>query len=517
MDLLDAPPIILPKGIVVNTTDVYAEVASFPVLPVEKIRRYWHVYTITNKKLKDPTACRLEHFWWHVWGSDRRDLSGKKLARLFEDISTGPTFVPLRSVANRWEGPDMPPVMPSVIRHANSADSRGAQNGELGSRNHRHEIMGETALRSLSSSASKPPPAHPILKKSRGPSTTTPRPTARFLSPHGSPDESPKDPEMPSSSSATTAVSAMKAAMTPSPAKKKGHHTKRFVASSANKRRPMLPPRRGSSQTSVTGTVESSSRETPSSVGSSQTPDSQRGISPIAEGATYGSSKGSAESPLQPTLSAKAAGKRPAAPRRLTSEKKSSHKAKGSASPLLRSAVLDQAAREPSLSQSQPLAELPAPAAEFKIPALPSRSATYSEATPAPTSMEERPAAAPPMGRSSSHNGYERFKSHNFASSYKPGLFTGATASTTNIAAQGTIIDQSGVGALPPVSPIYGGDDPHGTLTSRGSSASLYEHRFTPTQPSPLASMPLARTKSQLTLLLERQKERTGDKSWSKR
>lgn len=65
------------------------------------------VYTITNKKLKDPTACRLEHFWWHVWGSDRRKLSGEKLARLFEDISTGPTFVPLRSVANRWEGPDV--------------------------------------------------------------------------------------------------------------------------------------------------------------------------------------------------------------------------------------------------------------------------------------------------------------------------------------------------------------------------------------------------------------------------
>ena len=42
MDLLDVPPIILPKGIVVNTTDVYAEVASFPVIPVENIRRYWH-------------------------------------------------------------------------------------------------------------------------------------------------------------------------------------------------------------------------------------------------------------------------------------------------------------------------------------------------------------------------------------------------------------------------------------------------------------------------------------------
>lgn len=43
MDLLDAPPVILlPKGIVVNTKDVYAEVASHAVLPTEKIWRYWH-------------------------------------------------------------------------------------------------------------------------------------------------------------------------------------------------------------------------------------------------------------------------------------------------------------------------------------------------------------------------------------------------------------------------------------------------------------------------------------------
>jgi hypothetical protein len=73
---------------------------------------FFKVYTVTNKKLKDPTACRLEHFWWHVWGSDRRNLSGEKLAQLFEDISTGPTFVPLRSVANRWEGPDV-----SLLNH----------------------------------------------------------------------------------------------------------------------------------------------------------------------------------------------------------------------------------------------------------------------------------------------------------------------------------------------------------------------------------------------------------------
>ena len=63
------------------------------------------VYTTTNKQLEDPTARRLENFWWHVWGSDRRFLHGHVLARLYEDISVGPTFVPLRGPPNRWEGP----------------------------------------------------------------------------------------------------------------------------------------------------------------------------------------------------------------------------------------------------------------------------------------------------------------------------------------------------------------------------------------------------------------------------
>jgi hypothetical protein len=40
-------------------------------------------------------------------GSDRQHLSGHVLAKLYEDISLGPTFVPLRGPPNRWEGPDV--------------------------------------------------------------------------------------------------------------------------------------------------------------------------------------------------------------------------------------------------------------------------------------------------------------------------------------------------------------------------------------------------------------------------
>lgn len=63
------------------------------------------VYTTTFRRLEDPTASRLEAFWWHVMGSDRRFLSGKALAKMFEEISTGPSFAPLRGPPNRFPNP----------------------------------------------------------------------------------------------------------------------------------------------------------------------------------------------------------------------------------------------------------------------------------------------------------------------------------------------------------------------------------------------------------------------------
>ena len=60
------------------------------------------VYTTTFRRLEDPTASRLEAFWWHVMGSDRRFLSGKALAKMFEEISKGPSFTPLRGPSNRF-------------------------------------------------------------------------------------------------------------------------------------------------------------------------------------------------------------------------------------------------------------------------------------------------------------------------------------------------------------------------------------------------------------------------------
>lgn len=39
---MEPPPMILPKGIVFNTDRVYKEVASYTIVPPEKIYEYWH-------------------------------------------------------------------------------------------------------------------------------------------------------------------------------------------------------------------------------------------------------------------------------------------------------------------------------------------------------------------------------------------------------------------------------------------------------------------------------------------
>ncbi|PHH70149.1 hypothetical protein CDD83_5506 [Cordyceps sp. RAO-2017] len=159
-------PMMLPKGIVVNTSDIYQEVARYPTVPADKVWEYWHVYTTTNKRLQDPTARRLENFWWHVWGSDRRFLSGRALARLYEDISIGPTIVPLQGPPNRWEGPNaLLMTRQMVVAHL------------VQERDQRRKLAppptakpSDASVKSLSSSNfSKPAAPHPILKKSRAP------------------------------------------------------------------------------------------------------------------------------------------------------------------------------------------------------------------------------------------------------------------------------------------------------------------------------------------------------------
>jgi hypothetical protein len=72
------------------------------------VDRSFLVYTTTNRRLLDPTAERLENYWWRIWGSQKRSLRGATVARLFVEISNGTSFVPLLGPADHDESGTRP-------------------------------------------------------------------------------------------------------------------------------------------------------------------------------------------------------------------------------------------------------------------------------------------------------------------------------------------------------------------------------------------------------------------------
>ncbi|KAI1875948.1 uncharacterized protein JN550_001444 [Neoarthrinium moseri] len=503
---MEPPPMILPKGIVFNIDRVYKEVAAYPVVPPEKIYEYWHVYTTTFGKLKDPTASRLENFWWHVLGSDRRSLSGATLARLFEHISNGPTFVRLKGPPNRYEGPSSP----STADKSAVPSSKGHQpDSQQHDDDNPLEMTG--SMRPIQSSSSKPPPAHPILKKPRGPSTSGPRPTARFVSPHQS--EAEDDEKESSADSSTSAAGreddAGKRTSNSAPAKEKQKKSslsvpkkKAFVASSSSKRRPAMP-RRQSSQSSATGSEVGSREERPSLT--TRFSGSQRPVSPIAEKPHQRNTSKSRDS--DGSQSAKAAGKRPAgkvAAAQPTPPRPTSTQATSTSD---RPAVVLDSERNITPPRGSPNA---APREKGKEPlhaVSGARDEVWAPHRRSDAQERIRPEPVPPsMARSRSDVGSFRGGEMKNPRRVPPqGLTSTSTATTSNVAAQGTIIEfDDNAPARAVASAIHEQQDsPEMGLRRSGSTVTL-----TPTAPSKSPAVPLGRSKSQLTLLLERQGEK---------
>ncbi|RFU32407.1 hypothetical protein B7463_g3920, partial [Scytalidium lignicola] len=234
--------LILPKGIVVNSPGLNLSIEKINQEPLEltDIAKFWKVYTTTQRRLLDPTAERLENYWWRIWGSRQRSLKGATVARLFAHISDGETFMPLRGPPNRDEGGSS---LQSTFRHGPGSSSSTTL--QLTSPTRR-----STASSSIASKGPAPSP-HPILKKSRGPSSSGPRPTARFISPHESQDEpEPSSSHSPSShvvarphSPQNVAHPERKRSSTKSN-KKKGQVT--VASTTASKKRPVIMRRQGS-------------------------------------------------------------------------------------------------------------------------------------------------------------------------------------------------------------------------------------------------------------------------------
>ncbi|KAI3392104.1 hypothetical protein diail_6175 [Diaporthe ilicicola] len=561
--IVEALEQLLPKGIVFDSPTIYAEVAKLPVVPLEDIHRHWKTYTRTHKSLHDPTACRLENFWWHVWGSDRRTLSGKTLAGIWEHIASGPTSVPLRGPPNRWE----PPPKPTRSMHESDSAQLPQIHGVDSQIQETQSSIARGAIYGLTPSSSRPPPAHTILKKPRGPSNSGPRPTARFVDVPDSEDEtSQRSGENSVGTSTKKKADARPSSSSISPAKvDRKPAPKKFVASSTtSKRRPVLP-RRQSSQSSTGSTNASDPSSRDAAPASRNAPNQQASTmgSKDSSPTKRQNGLGLPARTEEPAARTRAQGKRPHAPnsgresasassQEANSQDKSRKIASGNTmSPVSKGHSCQQnmpasqgssgerpsakmLGKRPEVASVTPMGKFPThrsvhlgsydgstgtqPSPPRSVPQ--SMQPATNPITPADTSEPNRrksaqegsprvhieqagtagsKAAAPKMARSRS-NESKRMSSSSLKSSSVVGL--------SNIAVAGGFDFET-----PKARPSDDDLPPLGAGQPDIRAVSVLDSRLTPTQPSPNPPPPLGRSKSQLTLVLEREKARAGDKT----
>lgn len=432
-----------------------------------------------------------------------------------------------------------------------------------------------TAPTNLTPSSSRPPPAHPILKKPRGPSNSGPRPTARFVDVPDSEEETSVQNGGGSSSSSSisslqqgtaspfdTSTATSKSHAAPSrsrsPAAKSERKImsgKKFVAlTTTSKRRPVLP-RRQSSQSS-TGSVgsEAGSRDGSKQATSQGSNSSSRDNSPSRrQGSSGVSSHGEGREP-----------KTKAPEKRSVSDATTEKRFTGRPSPHLGARNSSATA---SRMTSSPLAQEPYTDSHVRLPSRPERltprsselspnvatswakptaaraidslgswgksleplksTTTLSKAmtvddTPAPVQLENGPKSVPQPGTSvpaqsqSTTNGapaMTRSKSHESRRTSTHATAPSANFKSPSVVGMSSIAVTGGFDFETPQArlldeelPVLGADQPD------IRKPSMLDSRFVPTQPSSSPALPMARSKSQLTLLLERNKARIGDK-----
>ncbi|KAI0428376.1 hypothetical protein F5Y09DRAFT_357810 [Xylaria sp. FL1042] len=481
---------VLPKGIVLNRDAVYAEIAKYDVIPVEQILRACHVFSTTSRELYDPTARRLENFWTRILGGDRRYLSGRVIARLFKDISEETSFVKLRGPDNRYEPPSP---------RSSASGSHGVQAASAAS--------GSKPKDKTTTPSTKAP--RPILKRPRGPSASGPRPTARFASPPESePEEdSTKRDNNAASTAAKDSGSSTATERNPKPRKSKKKATA-FIASTTSRRRPEMP-RRSSSQSSSKAS-DIGSKEGDSSLGSKYD-GSQSSVPTIPEKpeqqpANTKKGKGTIG------MSAKAAGKRPMTQSRVEKTVSKTGNVRNNQpqdeTPIAKQDTTQVETRVEQLHSAQPGWKGKATEIAGNRPTTASAVAQRSN-TPQHPPFEYSPL----MTRSSSDAGPISPTSREASRAFVPpsSLMSSTLAKVdTSVIGQGTI---SGfTDNIPTQGPPIGrsrdvGEGAHET-TSQTTGSSGLGRQLTPTQPSSTGTIPLARSKSQLSILLDRKVEK---------
>jgi hypothetical protein len=415
-----------------------------------------------------------------------------------------------------------------------------------------HETSAEGSIpldnkRGLTPSSSRPPPSHPILKKSRGPSASGPRPTARFASPPTTSEEAIHDAEVATASPAAATIempppprpsaarkqqanaptAASLAAKAPGPPAVEPIHTaampaapgaemgppptvssakgakgaatggRKIVANTAASRRKPVMVRRPSSQSSTgsdsgpqaTGVVVVSKR----SGSRRSTPTASQLLGPGP----------SSSQTSDPDISAKAAGKRPAkAP---TGKRSTSRSVPAQVDSQLDEAVAARQLLRPASPQrrstwdvkdslattvQQPSGfPLPAPAQVPPPPPVAGFVADQAFGHGAPTIVRSRSkkSEAPQLLR-------------------EPGVALLPSQATSSVATFTTTargqFDSEIVTAEPVVPEAR--DIPDQVLFGSHQTSSVLDQHFKPTPPNPTPPIPYGRSKSELTLLLAR-------------
>lgn len=434
-----------------------------------------------------------------------------------------------------------------------------------------------TAPANLTPSSSRPPPAHPILKKPRGPSNSGPRPTARFVDvPDSEEETSVQSSSSQQSGSVSQSDTSTKnrenhatASRSRSPAKsdKKPSTGKKFVASTTtSKRRPVLP-RRQSSQSSTgpagsdvgsrdggisntrqgtsQGSSNSSSRDNSPSrrQGSSglsapmegqgsknKTPEKRSTVevtaekrptnrpspqfnarfsntttprmtsSPLAQEQTFADTPIPQQNRRESTTSIMSTMQIHTTP---TTEESAVTGAAGSSGVRHKSPGYVKLQTSQSKSARSEDASIPTRIENGKVQATSGTIHATQPGTPVAAQSQVNSNGAPPMTRSKSNSESKRVSSStvptaNFKSPSVVGMSSIAVAG-------GFDFETPRARLLEDELPVLGADQPD------IRKPSVLDSRLAPTQPSSAPAPPMARSKSQLTLLLERDKARIGD------
>ncbi|EJT70759.1 hypothetical protein GGTG_11782 [Gaeumannomyces tritici R3-111a-1] len=84
--------------------EMIAALETADELPSLEIHHLWAKCSLCQHNFQDPDSRRAENFWWHVWGSNRRKLPPRTLARVLNEIRDSPTVVPPPKLTGLLQG-----------------------------------------------------------------------------------------------------------------------------------------------------------------------------------------------------------------------------------------------------------------------------------------------------------------------------------------------------------------------------------------------------------------------------